>query len=231
MKKLFLSTLSLIIAISFVQAQKFMPVFDQQWGRITYVVKNDDSMVWGKASSGMIGPNGMMSITLKDTVTGEKSKFKVVDIKEVGVSSKGGLGKFETMTSALQSANSISEMARTDYKSVLNADYYIYRRVVDKKGKPRMLQLLNPGFETRMQVYADPKAKESSGGLLSNMAEGMEESYYVARGNSSATYVQKKKYKKSMSSVFDDCSTILEAYKPDFSEFAEHVFYYENECK
>jgi len=91
-------------------------------------------------------------------------------------------------------------------------------------------KLLNPGFETRMQVYADPKAKESNGGLLSNMAEGMEESYYVARGNSSATYVQKKKYKKSMSSVFDDCSTILEAYKPDFSQFAAHVFYYENEC-
>jgi hypothetical protein len=54
------------------------------------------------------------------------------------------------MSSALQSANSISEMVRTDYKSVLNADFYIYRRVVDKKGKPRMLQLLNPGFETRM---------------------------------------------------------------------------------
>lgn len=231
MKKLFLFGLTLLISISYVQAQKFMPVFDQQWGRITYVVKNDDSMVWGKSTSGMVGPNGMMSITLKDTVTGEKSKFKVVDIKEVGVSSKGGLGKFETMTSALQSANSISEMVRTDYKSVLNSDFYIYRRVVDKKGKPRMLQLLNPGFETKMQVYADPKAKESNGGLLSSMAEGMEESYYVARGNSSATYVQKKKYKKSMSSVFDDCSSILDAYKPDFSEFAAHVFYYENECK
>jgi hypothetical protein len=92
MKKLFLSTLSLIIAISFVQAQKFMPVFDQQWGRLTYVVKNDDSKVWGKATSGMIGPNGMIKITLKDTVSGEKYKFKIEDIKEVGISSKGGLG-------------------------------------------------------------------------------------------------------------------------------------------
>ena len=231
MKKLLLFTLTLFMAISFVQAQKFMPVFDQQWGRLTYVVKNDDSKVWGISTSGVVGPNGMIKITLKDTASEEKYKFKIEDIKEVGISSKGGLGKVEAMTSALQSANSISEMARTDYKSVLNSDFYIYRRVVDKKGKPRMLQLLNPGFETRMQVYADPKAKESAGGLLSNMAEGMEESYYVARGNSSATYVQKKKYKKSMSSVFDDCSMILEAYKPDFSEFAAHVFYYENECK
>ena len=212
-------------------AQKFMPVFDQQWGKLTYVVKNDDSKIWGKATSGFIGPNGMMSITLKDTVTGEKTKFKIPDIKEVGVSSKGALSKIEAMSGALQSTGSISEMARTDFKSVLKTDFYVYRRIVDKKGKPRMLQLLNPGFETRMQVYADPKAKESSGGLLSNMSEGMEESYYVARGNSSATYVEKKKYKKSMSSVFDDCSTILEAYKPDFSDFATHVYFYENECK
>ena len=230
MKKLFLFTLTLFMAISIVQAQKFMPVFDQQWGRLTYVVKNDDSKVWGKSTSGSIGPNGMMSITLKDTLSGEKTKYKVPDIKEVGVSAKGGLGKIEAMTSALQNAGSISEMVQTDYKSVLNANFYVYRRIVDKKGKPRMLQLLNPGFETRMQVYADPKANESGGGLMTNMAAGMQESYYVARGNSSATYVQKKKYKKSMSSVFDDCSMILEAYKPDFSEFAAHVFYYENEC-
>ena len=112
----------------------------------------------------------------------------------------------------------------------MNADFYVYRGIVDKKGKPRMLQLLNPGFAARMQVYVDPKANESGGGLFTNMAEGMEESYYVARGNSSATYVEKKKYKKSMSSVFDDCSSILQAYKPDFSKFATHVFYYQNEC-
>lgn len=230
MKKSILFALTFLATISFVSAQKFMPVFDQQWGKLTYVVKNDDSKVWGKATSGSIGPNGMMSITLKDTVSGEKKKFKVPDIKEVGVSAKGTLGKIEAMTGALQNAGSISEMARTDYKSVLNADFYVYRRIVDKKGKPRMLQLLNPGFETKMQVYADPKANESNGGLMTSMAAGMEKSYYVARGNSSATYVEKKKYKKSMSSVFDDCSTILEAYKADFSEFATHVFYYENEC-
>jgi hypothetical protein len=233
MKKLALTLLTLCLGVTFVSGQKFMPEFEQQWGRITYVIKNDDSKVWGKSTSGVVGPNGMMALTLKDTVTGEKTKLKIKDIKEVGISSKGGLGKIETMSSALESAGSISEMARTDYKSVLNADFYIYRRVVDKKGKPRILQLLNPGFEDKMQVYADPKAKENSGsGLMNTMSAGQAESYYVTKsGNSHGIYVRNKNYKKEMGLVFDDCPAIMQQFKPKFSEFASHVFYYENECK
>lgn len=236
MKTLLSIALTLFVGVTFVSAQKFMPEFPQKWGRTTYVVKNDDTKVWGKSTSGVVGPNGMTALTLKDTVSGEKMKFKIKDIKEVGISSKGGMGKLsklENMTTAMESTGSISEMARTDYKSVLKADYFIYRRVVDKKGKPRILQLLNPGFETRMQVYVDPKANENSGGgLMNTMSAGQAESYYVTKaGSSYGIYVRNKKYKKEMVLVFDDCPAMMDEFKPKFSEFASHVFYYENECK
>ena len=209
-----------------------MPEFGQQWNRTTYVVKNDDSKVWGKAVFGVIGPNGLTQITLKDTVSGEKTKFKIADMKEVGVSAKG-MTKLSAMSNALENTNSLKDATRSDYKSLLEADYFLYRRVVDKKGKPRILQLLNPGFESKMQVYVDPKAKETGGSKLTGgLTGGLEKSYYVTRGSSFGIYVKKAKYKKSMSSIFDGCSDVLKEFSDaNFKDFAKHVYYYENECE
>ena len=229
---------SAILALTFVffcslsMAQNFMPEFGQQWSKIAYVVKNDGSKVWGKAASGLIGPNGLMWINLKDTVTGEKTKYKIADIKELGISAKGQ-SKIGAVSSALSGTGSIKEAVKTDYKSMLKADYYLYRRVVDKKGKPRILQLLNPGFESRMQVYADPKEKNTAGaGITGGLVGGEAKTYYVTKGDSFGIYVRKGKYDKTMSSIFDDCPEMMKEFpKARFDNFSKHVFHYDSSCK
>ncbi len=230
MKRLTLFSL-VITSMYYLSAQSFMPTisFTTAAGQTTYIVKNDDSKIWGKTVVMTGGMNGMLSLTLKDTVTGEKVKYKIPDMKEVGVWAKG-MSKLKAITSSLESTNSLKDATRTDY-SMLDADYYIFRRVVDKKGKPRILQLLNPGFDSKMQAYADPRAKQTGGTKLTGgLTGGLDKSYYVTRGGAYGVYVEKGKYKKSMSSIFDGCSELLKKFDTNFKDFAKHVHYFENEC-
>ena len=226
-------TFALLLLSSFLFSQSFMPEFGQQWNKRAYVIKNDNSKVVGKVKSGMVGMNGLMYIVLKDTVTEVKTKYKIADIKELGIDAKTGT-KVGAMLSAMENTKSLKQMANTDYESILEADYYIYRRVVDKKGKPRILQLINPGFDEKMQVYIDPKAKQTGGAKLTGgLTGGAEKSFYVTKSSSYGIYLKKAKYAKIISSVFDDCPAVLEfaGSNPKFSDLAKHVHYYQNECK
>jgi hypothetical protein len=214
-------------------AQSFMPEFGQKWNKRAYVIKNDNSKVEGKVKSGAVGMNGLIWIVLMDTVTEVKTKYKIADIKEVGIDAKAG-NKTGAVLSAVENTKSIKQMANTDYKSILKADYFIYRRVVDKKGKPRILQLVNPGFDEKMQVYIDPKAKQTGGAKLTGgLVGGEDKSFYITKSSSYGIYVKKAKYEKTISSIFDDCPEVLKfaSSKPKFSELAKHVHYYQNECK
>ncbi|MEO9966583.1 MAG: hypothetical protein ABJF11_12375 [Reichenbachiella sp.] len=225
--------LVLILVSNSLLAQSFMPEFGQQWNKRGYVIKNDNSRMEGKVTAGMVGMNGLVWIVLKDTVTDVKTKFKIADMKEVGIDARTGT-KAAALMSAVENTKSIKQMANTDYKSILNADYYIYRRVVDKKGKPRILQLINPGFENKMQVYIDPKAKETGGAKLTGgLTGGAEKSFYVTKSSSYGIYLKKSKYGKAISSVFDDCPSVLEfaGKNPKFSDLAKHVHYYDNNCE
>lgn len=230
MKKLNLLLVFLFLS-NLLLAQSFMPEFGQQYNKRAYIIKNDNSKVEGEVKSGMSGGNGLMYIVLKDTVTEVKTKYKVADIKELGIDATTSTKAGAILATETKS---IKEMANTDYTSMLNADYYIYRRVVDKKGKPRMLQLINPGFDKKMQVYIDPKAKETGGAKLTGgLTGGAEKSYYVTKSSAYGIYVKKSKYDKTISSVFDDCPAVLEfaGSKPNFSDFGKHVYFYDNTCE
>ena len=150
---------------------------------------------------------------------------------------------------------SVKAMVNTDFKNIMKLDYYVFYRVADKKGKPRMLQILNPGWDTKMRVYNDPKSNETAGprelikkdetlrisngdeevmlGLTVGLVGGLAKSFYVSKGEGGySIYVQKSKYKKSYSTIFQDCSVLVENIKNDlqWDNFAGHVFEYETTC-
>ena len=150
---------------------------------------------------------------------------------------------------------SVKAMVNTDFKNIMKLDYYVFYRVADKKGKPRMLQILNPGWDTKMRVYNDPKSKETAGprelikkdetlrisngdeevmlGLTAGLVGGLAKSFYVSKGEREySIYVEKSKYKKSYSTIFQDCSVLVENIKNDlqWDNFAGHVFEYETTC-
>ena len=127
---------------------------------------------------------------------------------------------------------------RADIESDLIKDGYVYFEGanVDLKQGDRvlLLQLLNPGFSSKLKVFFDPKAKETTGvgfgGLT--VAGGLEKSYYIQRGDEAAYKMKKKDYKKDFENFYKDCSEIYQEYgeKPDWPDFAKHVFYYSENC-
>ena len=54
---------------------------------------------------------------------------------------------------------SLSETLGQDWKTALNQEYYLEEFRIKKETS--FLQLINPGFDDKIQVYLDPKAKET----------------------------------------------------------------------
>ena len=92
---------------------------------------------------------------------------------------------------------SISELAYTEYKTALNSDYFVFKRFLNKKGKPFMAKFINSGFNNYMQVCLDTNANETEGAKLTgDIADGNDKFYYIYKCiGSAALFVVKKRYK------------------------------------
>ena len=117
-------------------------------------------------------------------------------------------------------------------------DGYVYfetTEVMIKKNKMTLLlQLVNPGFGSKIKVFFDPYASESAsfgvGGFT--VAGGDAKSYYVKKGDEVAFKLQKKNYKEEWEHLYSDCPKLKEEYSKDlgWGEFERHVYFYENSC-
>jgi hypothetical protein len=225
MKNIFTCILLLLVSFSFSQA--FMPEYKQSFSNKIEVTLNDGTIVKGK-----IVIYGLKRMTIKKE-NGEKIKVGVTDMKGYRIPApKSKLLKLLSMASG--GASSVKELAKTDFNAVLEADYFVFKRILDKKGRPFITQLINPGFDSKIQVYVDPKAKETGGARLTGgLLGGLAKSYYITKGvGSGALYVEKSKYKKSFSTIFEGCSKMGGQYgdKPKWDEISTHVFYFDQLC-
>jgi hypothetical protein len=192
------------------------------------VIKLDGSTIKGKIKYASFGPNGMMSFMLLDE-QGNKNKFKASDIEQLKLK-VDGLAKIEIITE--QSSN-IKKLANSNFSEVVEREYIYWKRVKHPtKDKYLLLQLLNPGFDDKLQVYDMPNARsgETSSGNIGISGNEPTEYYVVKDGNT--LIIRKKKYKKQdFQILFNDCPKIIENNKADFKHFAEHVFFYNELCK
>jgi len=120
---------------------------------------------------------------------------------------------------------------------LMNEGYVLYEKAVTTlKGKEEVLlmQLVNPGFNDKIRVYADPRAAETQsfgiGGV--KLAGGDDKSYYVKVGDKPAIKVKSKDFADNVSTIFAGCPS-LEAKlkdKAEWGDFAKYV-YEHSECK
>ncbi|WP_411896099.1 hypothetical protein [Winogradskyella sp. A2] len=156
---------------------------------------------------------------------GEKNlKYKPKDIKEIKIKAN-----WSDMSSS--DANNDSSLQIKFYAD-MKSDYYIFRTVLDKKGKPRLMQLLNPGFDSNIQVYVDAKSKDSS--IAGMLGKETAKSYYLTKGtDEKGIYVKKSKYKKLFPKIFGDCDAMKTEFgeKIKWGDFTQHIYAYDQDCK
>jgi hypothetical protein len=115
---------------------------------------------------------------------------------------------------------------------------YVYFETVDvkikKKTRTLLMQLVNPGYDSKIRVYHDPFASESAsigfGGL--KVAGGHKKSYYVKKGDDVALKLKSKKYKKEWENLFAECQKIEKAFdgKMKWKKFSEHIYHFTTKC-
>lgn len=136
-----------------------------------------------------------------------------------------------------QGMDKIYDMTQWDDQGVeseLIKDGYAYFVIAEvqlkKKEITTLMQVLNPGFSSKIQVFYNPWASETASASVGGfkVAGGDERSYYVRKGDEKAYRLQKKNYKESFKKLFGDCDTMIKEHgEMRWSKFAEAMFHYD----
>ena len=168
------------------------------------------------------------------TPSGEKTKFQPEDI----VSLKVKAGSLAKLTMLAESASSIQEITKTDFNEIIDREYITFETALKakKKDKARLMQLLNPGFDKKIKVYADPEAKETAGIALGGiqLTGGEDKSYLLVKDGSKAVKAKKKSYDKNFEELYAGCPKMiagLKSGKIKWADVAGHVFLYNQVCE
>ena len=228
---MFLSLFSIVYAQSFITPfSSGLPASED----VVIELKSGEE-VTGKVSMGMVVFGRLLSITIKDT-DGNKRKFKTKEglMKRIKVK----LGKYAKALLKMDAASkSLVGALTADYAEMDKREWAIYELALrpKKKDKYDMMQLLNPGFDSVIKIYNDPKAKETKG--LGGLTGGEKKSYLavVNGGKSMKIEKGKYKYKKQFTELYNGCESLMSKYKSKnikvkWDDFAKHVAQYDKDC-
>lgn len=178
--------------------------------------------------------NGYLSNFNIRLENGEKAKFKPEDVARLSVKASK-LAKLAMMT---ESASSIKEMTNTNFDEIVNREYIVFETAMrhNKAGKIRLMQLLNPGFDSQIKVFADPNAKETMGIGVGGvkLTGGADKSYLFVQNDEKAVLVKKGSYKKNFDELYGNCPSMLQVFAGErvkWNDVAGHVFAYDQVCK
>ena len=179
-----------------------------------------------KGKPTVIVPKGIGNIkklTLK-TEDGVKHKLTAADVQGFAL-------KPNKMAKLASSGGSIRAMSAR--KDVFGKDYAYFVPAKLPNGKLALLQHLNRGFDTTIQIFADPAGRETGGVSVGGvkMTGGMLKSYLVLKQGADASMLVKKgNYDKLWGDIFGDCDAMQKPEKAEFQDFAAHVFMHAQKC-
>jgi small nuclear ribonucleoprotein (snRNP)-like protein len=198
---------------------------------VTIVLQSGDTLS-GKLTSASLINSYLKNVTLK-TADGSKRKLEAAEMKTMKVKASG-MAKMAMMN---ESANSIFRTTKTNFDSIANREYIFFEQALraTKKDKPAMMQLLNPGFDHAIKVYADPNANETGGLQVEGISitGGADKSYLFVKNREKVVIVKKGSYKRNFDELYGDCPKMLSAFEGDktkFKDIAGHVFLYDQLC-
>lgn len=228
---LFIALFSVTFSVS---AQDFLEGADRfSSKKDSYIYLKDGSEVVGTIKDIDRKKGLIKKIELK--VDGKKVKFLPEDVDHMYLM-PSGFDKFARGYDALFDVQEL-EKDRSLNEGLIKEGYVLFQTVdvmIKKKKKTLLMQLVNPGYNTKIAVYHDPYATESAGlgfgGI--KVAGGDKKSYYIKVGDDVAYKLKSKKYKKEWKNIFKDCKKIDKAFKGKmkWNKFSEHVLHYTTKC-
>lgn len=189
--------------------------------------------VTGKLSSAMFLNGYLDKITLKKE-NKEKLKLKPEDITRLAIKAS----KLLKLSMIMEAGSSIKEMTHTNFDEIVNREYIIFETAErhTKAGKPRLMQLLNPGFDSQIKVFVNPNANETAGISLggNKITGGMVRSYLFLKDGTKTIIVRKSNYKEDFLELYQNCPEMLSVFEGEkikWDDVAGHVFAYDQSCK
>lgn len=187
----------------------------------------------GKLTSGSLVNGYLNNFTLK-LENGEKIKHSPEDVKRLSIKAS----KLAKLTMIAESTSSIKEMTKTNYEDIINREYIIFEPAIrhNKSEKLRLMQLLNPGFDSKIKVFGDPNPNRQTSGIGVGgikITGGIDKSYLFVQNEQKAVLVKKGSYDKNFDELYAACPVILQAFageKIKWADLAGHVFAYEQLC-
>lgn len=183
-------------------------------------------------SAGLI--NGYLNKISIKKEDGTKVKLEPENVATLSVKAS----KMAKLSMMAESTQSIKTAAKADFNEIAQREFIIFETGLrdKKKDKPRLMQLLNPGFDSKIKVFADPNAKETKGiGMAGvKLTGGVDKSYLFVVNKEKAVKVKKGNYKKNFDELYASCPTMVETFsgeKTKWKDVAGHVFVFDQICE
>lgn len=208
-------------------ASLYPPMPMVAYNQPTYVVLADGTRLEGQVRSAVLGEGGAIKKLTFVTDAGEKHKLAASDVKELG----NKPGDFMKMMARADASDSVA--AHNTYDGRAIPEWVVWRPVAHPgNDKVFLMQLLNPTFDSRIAVYADPKAQETGGVAVGGvqMTGGVEKSYVIVKDDAGTLRVEKQRYEQQWDALFGDCAGLVKPEKVDWKDFGDHVAAYEAAC-
>lgn len=200
-----------------------------------YFTLNDNSEVVGFIDD-IDRKKGLIEEIRIKTSDGKKVTYKSNEIKSMFVA-PSGFDKFSSSYNKMYDATQWNkdksvhdQYVKEGYVYFENTDVLIKNTKINL-----LLQLVNPGNASKIKVYFDPYAKETTSASVGGIkvAGGIAKSYYIKKGNGTAYKLTKSDYKKKWSTLFGECKSMLAEYttRKDWKHFEEHIAYYDTKCE
>lgn len=106
-------------------------------------------------------------------------------------------------------------------------DTLVYESLKNEDGDFVLLQLINPGYDTKIKVYANPAAGKTMS--WTGIDGGMDRSYYVSKNGEAVRKIVKKDMREEFAKLFGDCAA-MEGKTGNWDDFDKYIETY-NECK
>ena len=228
MKKSFLVLACLCISVLSFSQVFFDPVEMLHGQAIVTTVTGKE--IKGELVASVYEARGLGSFKIKDSATGEDIKFTSLEVKQlrVVVNHNSVMEKLGKQTKSLFGL-------RKGTENILERDYIVFDQVTypETKDKVLLLELINSGFSSKIQVY-DHRVGTKTKDNLSFFDNGEESKSYISVVNGEASFVEKKKYKALyFDKLFASCPELMAMTEKEakFEYFSKHVFAFDKNCK